>query len=515
MTISFSKYIDITSGVAAAQQIPARSFGGRIFTPNPMASVDGIISATDAASVGAYFGTTSEEYARAVKYFGFVSKLIRRPQVLQFARWQREAGPVAIFGGAKAAQALTALKAITTGVVQFKFGGVTVTVSAISFAAATSLADVAAELQTALRLNADANLATCTVTYDAVGARFNFAGSPTDDTALESVTIVPYTGPTGNDVATALGWNAGQGAVYVSASPVVTPVQTLINSVSQNNNFGSFLFTADGGAGPTITDATALAAQNNTYNVQFKYCVGLTETTYAAWAAALATIGGTVPIYSQAVQAAEFHDMQDMIILAATDFTQRNGTLGYMYAQFDGQTPAVNDDTLAGILDDLRVNYYGQTQVNGADLSFYQDGVMFGGPTDPVDSNVYANEQWLKSFAGASFMSLQLALSKLSANTSGRGLLLGKMTKEIIPAAQLNGTFSVGKTLTVDQQLFITELTGDDNAWQKVQNNGYWYDITITSSVGPGGVTRYQANYVLVYSKDDLIRKVVGTHTLI
>lgn len=513
MPISFSKYVDITSGVAAQSQIPGRSFGGRIFTPNPMASSDALITATDAASVGAYFGTNSEEYKRAVKYFGFVSKLTRRAQVLQFARWQREANPVGIFGGANQALTLTQLKAITAGVIHFMFGATEVSVSAISFAAAATLADVASELQTALRLNAATELVTATVTYDPVGARFNFAGSSTDTTA-ESISIVPDVNPA-IDVATALGWQVTDGAAYIAASPVVTPVAQLIASVTANNNFGSFIFTANGGVAIALSDAVALATQNNSYNVQFRFTYGVNETNFQASAAALATIGGTNVIYSLVAQAGEYHDMQDMIILGATDFTQVNGTTGYMYVQFDGQTAAVTDDATAALLDGLAINYYGQTQEDGATIMFYQDGVLMGGATDPRDANVYSNEQWLKAFAGDSFMSLQLALAKLSANTNGRGLVLGKLTKEVIPAAQKNGTFSVGKTLSVDQQLFITELTGDDNAWQKVQNNGFWYDVELSSFVGPASITRWQASYSLVYSKDDLIRKVIGTHTLI
>jgi hypothetical protein len=515
MPISFTKYVDITSGVGAAQQIAARSFAPRIFTPNPMVSVDHLITATDAASVGAYFGTNSEEYKRAVKQFGFISRLTRRAQQIQFARWQREAGPVAIFGGSGKALSLTALKAIVAGAIGFTFGGgPTVNVTGISFAAATTLADVASELQTALRANADPNLATCTVTFDAVGQRFNFAGSSTADTVYTSIAIVPNANPA-IDVAQALGWGSTQNASYIAASPVVAPVDTLISSVNANNNFGSILFIADGGTPITLSDAEAIAAQNASYNVRYKYQVGVNETTYASWAAALLGIGGVNMIYSPAALAGEYHDMMDAIIFAATDFTQENGDPGYMYTQFDNQTPAVDDDTLSTTLDGLGINYYGQTQVDGTDLSFYQDGVMGGGATDPRDSNVYANECWLKSFATAAFMQLQLS-QKLPANTSGRGKLLTTMDLKIIPAALNNDTISVGKPLDVDQQLFITELTGDDNAWQKVQNVGFWRDGVLAQVVDPvSGLTKWQFVYSLVYSKDDLIRKIVGTHTLI
>lgn len=513
--IRFKKYVDITSGVAAASQIAAWQPVLRIATPNHMVSVDNPLVYTDPDSVGAYFGTASEEYKRAVKNFGFVSKKIRRAPQIQFVRWQREATPVAIFGGTGKAAALATLQAVTAGVITFKFGtAVPITISGISFSAATSLADVASELQTALRANADANLATCTVSYDAVGARFNFAGSSTDDTVEESIVTVPQSNPA-IDVAALLGWATAQGAGFVAASPIVSPLDTLIRTVAEDNNFGSLLFIKNGGTGITLSDAVAVAMQNQTYNVAYKFQVGVDETTYVAWQAALAGIGGTNLIYSPTALAGEYHDMQDAIIEAATDFTQVNGTVGYMYVQFANQTPAVTDDALSQQLDALGINYYGQTQDNGTKLSFYQDGVMMGGPTDPRDSNVYANEQWLKSYAGASFMSLQLAQGSIPADDEGRALLLGKMTKDIIPAAKLNGTFSIGKTLTTDQQLFITELTNDDTAWQKVQNLGYWYDVQISSFVDASNVTKYQAVYTLVYSKRDLIRKVVGTHTLI
>ncbi len=68
----------------------------------------------------------------------------------------------------------------------------------------------------------------------------------------------------------------------------------------------------------------------------------------------------------------------------------------------------------------------------------------------------------------------------------------------------------MGKTLTTLQQAFITQETNDPLAWYQVQNNGYWLDVVIVL-VG----NEYQATYTLIYSKDDVIRKVNGIHTLI
>ncbi len=514
MPISFQKYIDITSGVAAAVAVAGANMGGRIFSPNHVFSVDGLYTVTPGTldDLATLAGDKSEIYLRAVKYFGFISKLTRQAQTLQIGRWQREATPAMIFGASNVST-LTALQEITAGVIKFLFGGVEVDVSAIDFSTAVSLTQVASILQTALNANANANLETATVTWDSVMGRFEFAAS-SSETAYETISIKSVGGGV-TDVALALGWDTTQFPQFVSASPIVSPASTASNSYAQNNNMAGFLFTAEGGTGITQSDAVALATWNKTLNVLQKFHVGVDDTTYAAWGAALQSIGGTCGIYSPDSLASEYHDMQDMIINAATDPAQRNGMGGYMYNEFSNQTPAVTTDALSTALDNLQINYYGQTQVNGEDLEFYQDGVMMGIATDPVDSNVFANEVWLKKYAMGSFMSLQLNQAQVGANTAGLGLLRGKLTKDVIPAAKFNGTISVGKPLNEDQILFITEATGDDNAWQQVQNIGYWYDLTLSSYSGPGGTTRWQANYTLIYSKDDLVRKVVGTHTLI
>lgn len=515
MPISFTKYVDITSGVAGASQIAQGNFGARIMTPNHIVSSDGVLTfsgANIAEEVGALFGTTSEEYQRAVIYAGFVSIYTRTPQMLQFARWQREATPVAIYGASNVST-LAAINLVVAGVINFLIGGTEVSVTGIDLAADASLAAAAATLQTALNANANPALATATVTYDPVMGRFVFTGSSTD-TAYETIGIQSVGGGI-TDVALAFGWDPSQLPTYVSASPIVSPLNAFINTVQGNNNFGTFLYIANGGTAIQLSDAVAIATQNKSYNVRYKFIYRVDDASYAAAGAALATIGGTSVVYYPDSLTSQYQDMAEPMIQGATDFTQTNGASGYMYVQFDGWTPAVTTDALSTVLDNLGINYYGQTQVNGTDLTFYQDGVMMGGATDPLDSNVYANEQWLKSYAVQQFMSLQLALVSIGANTSGLGLARAKLTKTVIPAALNNGTISVGKPLNQDQILYITQSTGDNNAWQTVQNNGLWYALSLSTYTRGNGSTGWQINYTLIYSKDDLVRKIVGIHTLI
>ncbi len=202
-----------------------------------------------------------------------------------------------------------------------------------------------------------------------------------------------------------------------------------------------------------------------------------------------------------------------MMILAATDYRHRNATQNYMFQQAT-LTPSVTTTRESDRLDALRVNYYGRTQTAGQTRDFYQRGVLMGGASAPTDMNVYANEQWLKDAAGSAIMELLLSVAKISANEQGRAQLIATL-QNIINQALSNGTISVGKNLNNAQQLYITNMTGDVNAWRQVQTSGYWLDCVIEPVVTEDSRAEYKAVYTLIYSKDDAIRKVEGAHILI
>ena len=83
--------------------------------------------------------------------------------------------------------------------------------------------------------------------------------------------------------------------------------------------------------------------------------------------------------------------------------------------------------------------------------------------------------------------------------------------QSVINQALLNGTISVNKTLSTSQQGYITSVTGDPLAWHQVQDIGYWLNCTIVQVSN----SDYEAQYILVYSKNDVINFVEGTHILI
>jgi len=499
MTINMRRYVDITSGVGGGATVRQRELIGMLFTTDPRVPVDAVVEMESASDVMSYFGAGSPEYLRAAFYFDFVSKTITAPKKIAFTRYSPDATAAAIYGS-RAVLTMSTWKAITAGSLTLIVGGVTSALTALDFSAAVSLADVASTLQAAIRQQTGAAFTAATVAFDVSRAAFNFTSGATGKADI----AIGSSGAT--DIAGKLGWT-GSLTVFSPGTDAEEPVEAFTRSADRNNNFGSFAFI------PVLTleQIVAVAQANSGRNVEFMYCIRTTAEDAQAVNAALIDLSGVG--VTLAPNEAEYDEMAPMILLAATDYTRRNGTQNYMYQQFN-LTAKVDSNLDADYYDPLRVNYMGVTQTGGQLIKFYQRGVMMGVATAPVDMNIYANEMWFKDTASAALMTMLLALPKVPANTDGRGQVIA-ILQGPIEAALSNGTISVGKALTIPQRLYVTQMTGDEDAWHQVQAMGYWLDCAMQSYTTEDGRTEWKAVYVLIYSKDDLVRKIEGTHILV
>lgn len=521
MSIRFTKYVNITSVVGAQAQVPERQWCARIFTTDPRVGPNAVLQFSGnggniISGVGQFFGTASEEYARAQAYASYLSPLGTAPVALQFARYVSAAQPATIYGEASIA-VLATLKAITAGLLSFKFGATQVNLTGITFAAATSLTDVASELQTAIRAGAGApngELTNAVVTWNATAQAFDFSASPTGVVTETFQVVAPAGVVPATDVAAALGWYASQGALVNDAQIVETPDAGFSRVVNLDNNFGEFVYTDV--AALTLAQVTAIAILNAAFNVMFIFRVPVTPTDWATWQAALIGIAGVGLEYEDVgvTGARQYVEMLPMSIHAAIDFAALNGTVGFMFKQNGLLTPSVSTDTLSDTLDAARVNYYGVTQQAGRKIAFYQEGVLCGGATAPVDSTVFANEQWFKDDAGANLMNLQLSVGQIPANKRGQ-TMCDNVLQDSITDALNNGTISANSTLTIQQQTYITQQTGDATAWQQVQNIGWWKGSAIVGTLQTNGVTKYAYKYTIIYRKDDVVKEIDGSHQLI
>lgn len=505
MPININYYVNITSGVGGVAQIPQRQYIPLFFDDNALIPSGSFVNFPNnndgAANVAEYFGVNSTEYERALFAFSWVSKSIQQVPSISFARWNSAAAAPQAFGDpANTTTTIATWNAITSGSFSLTMGSTSHTFTGLNFSAAGSLAAVATVLQTAIEaVSAGSTLWTsATVTYDATNARFIITGGAT------GAAVISVTAGVSNDCAVNFGL-LSPSAIFSPGAAIQTITQAFQHLVSINNNFGTFGFIAT----LNTTQITEAANVNAGYNNTFMYSVPATTSTVAAIQTAIGGIAGSTTTLTLDADTSQYEEMDPMLVAGATNYNAVNGTQNYMFQQFPGQTPSVTTDAAAATYDALGVNYYANTQDDGAIVNLYQRGVMNGGATAPAAQNTYMNEVWLKSTIQSSLMNLLLFLNKISANLTGQSQVLATVNTGI-RAALNNGTISVGRTLTEEEILFINNATGDVTAWQQVQNIGYWVTTNITTTQ-VGGKTQYIINYTLIYAADDVVNKITGT----
>lgn len=515
MAISFKKYIDITSGVGAGATVQQRELILRLFTTNADLPTGSFVEMTTLDDVGYYFGTDTEEYRRAALYFGWVSKNITSPQKISFARWA-DANTYPMIIGGKSTTTVDAWNDITDGAISITLGGTTHIIDSLNFSSAASFADVAAVIETGINAETGTMWTAATVAYDADGQRFILNGGSAGTAAVAAAVA-----GSGTEILSLVNWAEGANPItnarWSDGATAQTPADCVAESAAANNDFGSFEFlpiTGESLVYMTVEQAEAVATWNVAQNVAFVFLLGVFAADAATYNSALIGYGGTaLTLVPDALTAGQYPEMVPGIILAATNYNRRNSVQNYMFQQFPTLTPTVTATSDSNAYDALRINYIGRTQTAGQNIDFYQRGYLCGGATDPLDMGVYANEMWLKDAIAASVMTLLLSVAKISANTQGRAQLLAQI-QSVIQQALNNGVISVGKTLTVTQRQYIDSLTGIEGSWHNVQSIGYWIDLTINPVV-VDSVTEYHTDYVLIYSKNDSIRKVTGSNVLI
>lgn len=499
-TISITKYVDVTSGVGGTGGVANRELILRAFSENPLIPTNSFIDFTSADDVATYFGSSSTEYKRAAFYFGWISPSISKAKKISFARWANVAVAATIYGK-KATYLLSTFTGISTGSLNLTLDSINHTVTGIDTTAAASLADVAAAIQTAIRA-ADISgfWASCTVSYDSTNKRFDFVAGAT---GVANISVAPAL--SGIDLRNLIGW--GTGAIFSDGEAATSVTDTLVASDNASDNFGSFLFI------PLLDNdgVVEAATWNDTKNNKYLFSQRTDDTNAATLQALVVGYSGCALTLDLGV-ANEYPDMVPPTQLAATDYSRPGANSNYMFKQFP-LTPSVDTDADAATYDSIRVNYYGQTQKSGQVLSFYQDGVLMGTSSDALDMNVYGNEIWLKDAIITDMMNLLLALPALPASNAGVATLLSVLQQDIDQAIN-NGVIEPGKDLTAEQKAYITTLTGSDKTWYQVQNIGYWVTAYVTTYV-ESSVTKFKANYLLIYSKGDAVRKIQGTDILI
>lgn len=494
MAISQTKYVNIISQVGGAEIVAQRELIGRIFTSSILVPVDTVVEFSGGAiaalkSVGEYFGITSEEYKRASDYFSFVSKKGSQPSKISFANASTTAISASLVGDTGVV--LNDIKSITAGELVIHFGESTYTLSAINLSSVTSLAEAASSL-----LSGDAaSVLACS--YNATLGRFILSAQDDLSGTVTGIEISVEDGA----VAQAFGLVNG---IYNAGTAGQSKAGALATTTEVSNNFLTFMFIDSVTSGEAAEIASWVAVQN----VRYMFCLNATtQESAVSLASSLANYSGVALSFDPEDKV----QIVPMSAFAAIDYTRPNASINMMYQQHPAVSASVSTDAVSNALDAVRVNYYGRTQQAGQWIDFYQRGVLMG---EISDMGVFVNEAWLKDAISASILNLRLAMDTLPATSVGEGLVKAQISN-VINIAVTNGVINPGKTLNSTQKAYISQVSGDSQAWLSVQSSGYWLGTEIIREVDQSGVESYKVHYTLIYAKGDAINFVDGTDILI
>lgn len=503
MAINQKKYIDIVSGVGGAASAARRLLIARCMTTNVLAPTNQILELSLSQTL-ALFGSSSNEYKFAAKYFGFISKSITQAEKLSFARWPMTDDVAPNLISTITLPAYTVFAALTdTASVKVSLGGSSFDV-APDFTGDATLADVAASMQIAIRAKGTSETlgamwTSSTFTY--ADGSFVLTGGVAGAASIGYMTAAAA--EYSPALQTLLGMDVGSSPILSVGVDAETPVEAMARVDALSDNFGSFMFL------DTLTndEIVEVADWNKTKNYKYLYSVSTTVANASTLAGLLEGSTGTILTLDNSTPA--LVEFMPMSLFAATNYGRPNSVKTFMYQKFDSEVATVTTDTASDAYDALKVNYLGATQQAGQSIAFYQDGVM----QDAGDVSPYCNEIWLKDAISTEFLNLLLALEMIPANETGAAIATNTIMT-IIAEALNNGTVQAGKTLTNVQKAYITQVSGSEDAWRDIQSSGYWLNVVITTEV-VNEVTKYIANYLLIYSKGDSIRKVEGSDILI
>lgn len=465
-TIPASYFASVNPSVIAAGGT-GTALSGLFLTANTRVPIGAVKSFANAAGVGAFFGLSSDEYARALVYFsGFDGSNIK-PGAMLFAQYNQAAVAAYLNGGnIGAALTLSQLQAITPGTIAITIDGTPHTSASINLSAATSFSNAASIIQTAL------GATPATVTYDSVSGGFVI----TSGTTGASTSSIAF--PTTSATATSLMLTAATGA-YLSqgADAVASPSALMASIIAVTQNWATFTHTFNpdvSGNTNKLLFATWTSQQNNRYayivrDVDATPTTSNPATTSLGYEVAQAADSGTVCMWEAG---AYYAATALMGMIASIDFSQTNGRATMAYKSQSGLTPSVTGSTVAANLQANGYNFYGIAANASQQWNFMYPGSI-SGPFKWIDS--YVNQIWMNSQFQGDLLTLLTNAKSIPYNAAGYAMIESALLGTISQALNF-GAIRAGVTLSPLQVSEVNAGAGANIA-ATLQNRGWYLQV--------------------------------------
>lgn len=561
-SIPASAIVDINPNVIAAGGT-GLTLSGLMLTASTRVPIGSVVAFSSLADVSAYFGTASTEATLAALYFaGFTGSTIK-PARLFFKQYVQTPVPAYLRGGPLASLATLNPQ---SGVITITIDGRSITTSTINLSSATSYSQIASLVQSALAgfdavFNAQGVGTTMTVntmtsgtiapgqiisgvgvvgvvtivsqltgtiggvgTYQISPAQ-TFSGQtisagPTTvayDSVSNALVIMGGTPGSGQTVTVAsgslaapLGLTVATGAVTSAGSGVFTPAGAMDATLTQTQNFASFMTMFK----PSAADMLAFAAWTNAQDDRFVYAAwdndtiptGSTDTTSFSYQVNLAGYSGTCPLWDAtngaSLAAATMGD------IASINFDQTNGRATLAFKSTAGIIPGVTSQTVAANLQANGYNFYGAYASAADGWQFLYPGQV-SGPYEWLDS--YVNQIQLNDALQVALMDLLTSANSVPFNADGYALVEAAMLDPVQSGVNF-GSIRAGVTLSNDQIAQINAAAGKPIA-NTVQTRG-WYIQVIPASPNVRA-QRGPLQVYLFYADGQSVHRIVATSDLV
>lgn len=448
------------------------AFNGLFLTDNALAPADTLLKFYDAASVGDYFGTASDDYKAANVYFGGYNNSFLKPTAVFFYRANTTA--IAPFVRSQAFEAgtvddlLTALKAISEGTFTASIGSAPVSLTKVDFSAVTSISQACETLQTAIRAAAEVEAVSgATVSWNPVLRAFTVtAGATGAEVSLSDIA---------GTVADAMHLSKGFAPVVSEGADAANYTDIMTDVTDHTQNFVTYSTVKE------VTgkeDALALAGWANTqYNAGNQYL-------YVFWSndAALKTTEASDTI-AAAIAAAEYNgttgiygDVRYPAFLMGTaasiDWDRLNGAITTAFKAQSGLEANVTVKKDAANLLANGVNFMGNYASRNDNFILFQNGQMFGA-WKWIDT--YLNSTWLNNALQVQIMAgLELA-GRVPYNEVGYSKIRA-WCQDVIDRGVNNGVIDRGVNLSQTQINELINEAGKDIS-ADLYANGYVLQI--------------------------------------
>ena len=491
MTIPASELVDLQPRTLGASS-GGVDFNGLFLSRSANLPVNTVVPFSSQASVGAYFGEYSDEYALSGNYFLADDNKQKAPDTLYLYRNANE-DAAAFVRGAKITVNFAAFQAVTDGALSMTVNGTAIDLSAIDLSEVTSFSGIATALNEQLKA--------AQVAYDSL---FN-AFVVTSNNAGNDSSVVIGSASGGTDLAVLMNLTEQAGAITSQGSAAQTLTQTMNAAVKNLQNFVSFMPVWQ----ETDEEKAELAAWCNNQGTRFVYSANEVNNN--------ALIANNAACFGQ--QSADYYGVMNnynskafcafaMGFCASVDFTRILGRKTFAYRSQSGLAFTVDDADNARALIGNGYNFYGSYATASESFTFAQNGQISG---NAKWLDTYLGQIWLKTSLQSVWLDLMRNANVLPFNADGYNAVFAS-SLDIISQGIDNGVIVKGVTLSNAQIDQVNREAGLDIS-DALYTNGYYLQIPDASAA-----TRQERGPVTPnfwYCDGGSIQSIKGTSTTI